>query len=294
MTALVWDQIGERLYETGVDKGVLYAINPSGVYDMGYAWNGLTAVTESPSGAEATPTYADNTKYLVLVSLEEFGATVEAYTYPDAWAQCDGSAEPTPGIAIGQQDRKSFGLAYRTILGNDVLGNKYGYKLHLVWGGKAAPSEKAYATVNDSPEALTLSWEVTTTPIPVGIIASVEYKPTASMTIDSTKVDSDALATLEATLYGSPGVDPSLPTPAQVIAMFSGTLTLATPTAPTYNSSTKVITIPSITGITYYMDGVALSSGAQPAITADKIVVAKPNSGYYFPPVVDDDWFFDF
>ncbi len=294
MTALVWDLVGERFYETGVDHGVLYIPNGSGVYANGYAWNGLTTVTESPTGAEATATYADNIKYLNLISVEEFGATIEAYTYPDEWAQCDGSAVPTPGVSIGQQSRKTFGLCYRTRLGNDLDGTDHGYKLHLIYGATAAPSEKAYASINDSPEAITFSWEVMTIPVAVGTIASVAYKPTASLVVDSTKVDADALAVLEDFLYGTSGSDPTLPLPAAVIAMFSGTLTLATPTAPTYNSTTKVITIPAITGVIYKMNGVTLTAGAQAPITSDKMVNAVPAAGYYFPEVIDTDWFFDF
>lgn len=196
MSKLVWDQTGERLYETGVKNGVLY-IPTNGVYDKGVAWNGLTAVTESPSGAEATALYADDIKYLSLMSTEEFGATVEAYTYPDEFAQCDGSASLAKGASIGQQPRKTFGLSYKTTVGNDVDGNDYGYKLHLIYGALAAPSEKAYSTINDSPEAITFSWEITTTPVNV-----TGYKPTASITIDSTKADAEKLAALEKILYG--------------------------------------------------------------------------------------------
>lgn len=198
---LAWDQTGERLYETGVKNGVLYPQGEGGLYPNGVAWNGLTAVTESPSGAEASALYADDIKYLNLLSTEEFGATVEAYTYPDEFAQCDGSAEIAKGVYIGQQKRKQFGLSYRTTLGNDVDNNDHGYKLHLIYGALAAPSEKAYATINDSPEAITFSWEITTTPVNVD-----GFKPTASISIDSTKVNAEKLAKLEAILYGS---DPS-------------------------------------------------------------------------------------
>ena len=192
MTALVWDQVGERLYETGVDHGVLYIPDPSGDYINGVAWNGLTTVTESPSGAAANPQYADNIKYLNLISAEEFGATVEAFTYPDEFAQCDGTAMPEPGVAIGQQNRKIFGLCYRTRVGNDLDGTDHGYKLHLIYGAQAAPSQKAYATINDSPAATAFSWDVTTTPVQV-----TGYKPAAMLSIDSSKVDAAALADLE-------------------------------------------------------------------------------------------------
>ena len=209
--ALVWDATGERMYETGVEKGVLYVQSASGTYPKGVAWNGLTAVTESPSGAEANAIYADDMKYLNLYSAEEFGATVEAYTYPDEFAECDGSAELVPGVIIGQQKRKAFGLCYRTVLGNDVLNDEYGYKLHIIYGAMASPSEKAYNTVNDSPEAITFSWEVTTTPVNVA-----GMKPTASLVIDSTKVDKANLAALETILYGNETTEPRLPLPDEI------------------------------------------------------------------------------
>ena len=215
MAKLVFDESGKRFYETGVSKGVLYVQDASGAYPQGVAWNGLTAVNEAPSGAEATPLYADDIKYLELRSAEEFGATIEAYTYPDEFEQCDGSAELAEGVVIGQQARKAFGLCYRTIVGNDVQGNDFGYKLHLIYGATAAPSEKAYATVNDSPEAVTFSWEVTCTPVEVA-----GFKPTATVVIDSRKVDSEKLAALEAKLYGSEAEEAQLPLPAEIAAMF--------------------------------------------------------------------------
>lgn len=215
MSALVWDQSSERLYETGVDRGVLYPVT-NNAYGTGVAWNGLTAVNESPSGAEPSDIYADNIKYLTLRSAETFGATIEAYTYPDEFAECDGSAEVATGVTIGQQTRKSFGLCYRTLVGNDTDGQDHGYKLHLIYGCTASPSEKSYQTVNDSPEAITFSWEVSTTPV------NVEgHKPTAQLIVDSTKVDAAKLATLEAQLYGGAESDPKLPTPAEVIAIFA-------------------------------------------------------------------------
>lgn len=211
MSKLIWDQTGERLYETGVKQGVLYLQAKGGTYPKGVAWNGLTTVTESPSGAEATPLYADDIKYLNLISTEELGGTIEAYTYPDEFAECDGSASIATGVYIGQQARKTFGLCYRTTLGNDVDSNAYGYKLHLIYGALAAPSEKAYATINDSPEAITFSWEFSTTPV------NVEgYKPTASITIDSTKVDAEKLANLEKILYGDAENEARLPLPDEV------------------------------------------------------------------------------
>lgn len=208
MAKIVWDESGKRLYETGVKNGVLYIQDETGAYNKGVAWNGLTAVTESPSGAEATPLYADDIKYLELFSAEEFGATIEAYTYPEEFEACDGSASLGTGVTIGQQDRKTFGLCYRTVLGNDVKSNEYGYKLHLIYGAKAAPSEKGYQTINDSPEAITFSWEVTTTPVNVA-----GFKPTASVTIDSTKIDAAKLKTIEDMLYGTESVEAKLPLP---------------------------------------------------------------------------------
>lgn len=210
MAKLAWDQTGERYYETGVKQGVLY-VQEGGAYPKGVAWNGLTAVTESPSGAEASPLYADDIKYLNLLSTEEFGATIEAYTYPDEFMTCDGSAALTEGVYIGQQKRSTFGMCYRTVLGNDTESNDYGYKLHIIYGALAAPSEKAYATINDSPEAITFSWEVTTTPVNV-----TGYKPTASIVIDSTKVDAEKLKSLEDILYGSESEEARLPLPDEI------------------------------------------------------------------------------
>ena len=210
MAKLVWDKTGERLYETGVKNGVLYPM-VDGTYPKGIVWNGLTAVTESPSGAEATPLYADDIKYLNLMSAEEFGATVEAYTYPDEFAECDGSASLGAGVTIGQQPRKTFGLSYKTTVGNDVDNDNHGYKLHLIYGAMASPSEKAYSTINDSPEAITFSWELTTTPVNV-----TGFKPTASLTIDSTKIDPEKLATIEALLYGSESGEAKLPLPDEI------------------------------------------------------------------------------
>lgn len=225
---LVWDKTGEHYYETGVKNGVLYPMSASGAYPKGVAWNGLTAITESPSGAEATALYADDIKYLNLMSNEEFGATVEAYTYPDEFAECDGSASLTEGVYIGQQARKTFGLCYRTTLGNDSKGNDYGYKLHIIYGAMASPSEKAYSTINDSPDAITFSWELSTTPVAVA-----NFKPTASLTIDSTKVDPQKLATLEEILYGKDGtgedhstgaIDPRLPLPDEIANIMKGSV----------------------------------------------------------------------
>lgn len=221
MPRLVWDNTGERLYETGIDRGVLYPQDNTGNYPNGVVWNGLSSVSESPSGAEANAIYADNIKYLELRSAEEFGATVEAYTYPDEFAVCDGSAEVATGVNVGQQPRKKFGLSYRTIVGNDIENDSYGYKLHLIYNAMASPSERQYQTVNDSPEAISFSWEMTTTPVAVG----GNFKPTASITIDSTKADAAKLAELEDVLYGSDTAEARLPLPAEVIDIMGGAAT---------------------------------------------------------------------
>jgi len=214
--AIVWDESGSRLYETGVDHGVLYPQAVGGDYPAGVAWNGLTAVTESPTGAEATPLFADNIKYLNMVSAEQCSGTIEAYTYPEEFAPCDGSAEPVPGVIVQQQTRKAFGMCYRTKIGNDVEGIDYGYKLHLIYGAQAAPSEKAHSTINETPEAITLSWAFTTTPVPV-----TGLKPTASLVIDSTKVDPLKMVALEKLLYGDLAIPAALPMPDAIIALIT-------------------------------------------------------------------------
>jgi hypothetical protein len=291
MTALVWDQSGDRQYETGVEKGVLY-IPTGGVYDIGYAWNGLTAVTESPSGAEPTALYADNMKYLNLISREELSGTIEAYTYPDQFAECDGTAVPHPGVSVGQQTRQTFGLSYKTKLGNDEEADDYGYKLHLIYAALAAPSEKAYSTVNDTPEAITFSWAFSTTPVLV-----TGLKPSAILTINSTEVDPANLTTLESALYGTAGTNPRLPLPDEVITMFAGAQTPVTPTEPTFVSGTGTITIPSVTGVTYrradtnaIVTGTVVISGG---VGASLVIRAAPSTGaYVFTPNSDDDWSF--
>ena len=220
MGRLAWDEIGTRYFETGVKKGVLYPM-VNGAYPNGFAWNGLTAVNESSSGAEPTPLYADNIKYLNLMSAEEFKATIEAYTYPEEFAKCDGSAEIATGVVIGQQKRQAFGLSYVTQLGNDTDGVDYGYKIHLVYGAMASPTDRSYSTINDSPEAMTFSWEVTTTPVEV-----LNFKPTAHITIDSTKADPEALTELENMLYGTAETPPRLPLPERLTEIFEDTLTM--------------------------------------------------------------------
>ena len=229
MSKIIWDAVGEHLYETGVRMGVLYPQAADGTYPTGVAWNGLTGVTESPSGADATALYADDIKYLELRAAEEFGGTIEAYTYPDEWAACDDSVTPATGVVIGQQPRTPFGLCYRTVIGNDTERDAHGYKLHLIYNATASPSERAYQTINDSPDAIEFSWEVTTTPVVLTTKDANDnvLKPTSILTIDSTKVDATALATLEQALYGTaasgqdPAVDAYLPLPDAVLAMFA-------------------------------------------------------------------------
>lgn len=292
MTTLVWDQVGERLYETGVDHGVLY-IPTDGVYDEGVAWNGLVTVTESPSGAEPTPLWADNIKYLNLISREDFGGTIEAYTYPEEFAQCDGSAMPSPGVAIGQQPRRQFGLCYRTQVGNDEEATAFGYKLHLVYGASAAASEKAFGTVNDTPEAITFSWGFSTVPVSV-----TGLKPTAILTVDSTKVDPADLTTLEGILYGTGGTDARLPLPDEVVAIFSGGgVTAVTATQPGFTAGTGAIVIPTVTGVRYRRGdtGAVVAGGTTVTIAASGqtlTIDAEAIPGYVLAPTSDDDWAF--
>ena len=288
MATLIWDASGQRFYETGVDQGVLYLPDGSGAYNNGVAWNGLTSVSESPSGAEPNALYADNIKYLNLYSAEEFGATIEAYTYPDEFAQFDGMYTPEAGVTVGQQSRKSFGLSYRTKVGNDVDGDNHGYKLHLIYGCTASPSEKAFSSINDSPEAITFSYELATVPVAV-----TGATPTSIVTVDSTKVDALALSQLEDFLYGTPGTDPSLPLPDAVIALFAGTVTVVSPTEPTFNG-TDTITIPTQTGVTFHdnTQGGALAPSGAYLIGEDTIIQARPATGYVFPTNVDSDWLY--
>lgn len=293
MSALEWDKVGERLYETGVDHGVLYQLDEAGEYATGEAWNGLTTVTETPSGAESTKNYADNIVYLNLTSAEEFAATIEAFTHPISFEQNDGLGSPTAGVAFGQQRRKAFGFSYRTRIGNDIDDTDHGYKLHLVYGAKAAPSERAYATINEAPEAIPLSWEVSTTPVVVGIVNGVEYKPTSSVIIDSTKTDPVKLALLEEQLYGTISTDPSLPMPADVYATLATTLIVATPTEPAFDQGTNTITIPTVTGLVYKVLGVTKPPGAL-VITTNTVVKAYTLVGYKFPAVYVDEWFYPF
>jgi hypothetical protein len=291
MAKLVWDQIGERRFETGIDHGVLYIPDANGSYVDGVAWNGLTAITEKPSGAEPNAKYADNIKYLSLRSAEQFGGTIEAITYPDEWSQFDGIAIPTPGVAIGQQNRRHFGLCYRTLVGNDIDGEDHAYKLHLVYGATASPSERPYSTVNDSPDTAAFSWDFDTQPVAVGVIGGVSYKPTALLTVISSDVDADTLVDLERMLYGDVAVDPALPLPSTVIGMFSGVVVEVAPNMPGYVQGTHTLTIPNVVGVTYFIEGEAQVAGPQ-IIAADTLVTAQPNPGYVFPEGVDNDWLF--
>src|SRR4051794_35597435 len=293
MTVLQWDQVGDRLYETGVDHGVLYQLDPSGVYADGVPWNGLTTVTESPSGAESNKQFADNIVYVNLISAEEFGGTIEAFTYPDEFAQNDGSFEPAPGVAVGQQGRRPFGLVYRTLQGNDTEGQEHGYKLHLIYGAQASPSEKAYATVNDSPEAIAFSWEFSTTPAPV-----TNHKPTSLLTVDSTKTDPTILTQLNDILFGTVGDNARLPSPDEVIALVAGgvvNVDLGTSAnQPTYASGSHVVTLPNVTGVQWKINGVNKAAGAQPALTTGQTaeVTAVAKTGYNLQG--DDQWTFDY
>lgn len=260
MSRLVWDATGERTYETGLNHGVLYPINAQGEYTPGVAWNGLSSVSESPSGAEANAIYADNIKYLNLYSAEEFGATIECYTYPDEWMLCDGSAAMANGVIAGQQDRKTFGLCYRTVLGNDVDGDAHGYKLHLIYGCKASPSERQYQTINDSPEAITFSYEISTTPI-----NATGFKPLSCITIDSTKADSTKLAALEEVLYGKDAVEAADAVYAQVPAdaTFDATKTYYTKDGTTYTEAT---------GLSSFANGTTYYTMTSPAVEASDAV----------------------
>lgn len=287
MTKLQWDRVGSRRYKTGVDHGVLYMPDLQGAYSDGVAWSGLVNVTESPSGAEPNKQYADNIEYLNLFSAEMFAATIEAFTYPDEFALYNGLAVPTPGVTIGQQPRKTFGFAYRTLLGDDVRSTDLGYELHLVYGAKASPSEQANTTVNDTPEAMNLSWSISTTPVIVD-----GMKPTSIVTINSTQVDPTILAAVETILYGSVGVDPAMPLPDVIISMFEAGVTIAHPTKPSFDGY-DTITIPTVTGIAYYVADVVVPAGAL-TITEDTFVEARPTAGYVIGEGDDSDWAFDF
>lgn len=285
MTALVWDALAERFFETGTDRGVLY-VPTNGAYNNGYAWNGLYAVTESPSGAEPNKQYADNIAYLTLLSAEEFGGTIEAFTCPDQFWQFDGVQKTAAGMKIGQQKRQGFGFSFRTKKGNAV-DEDLGYILHLAYGALASPSEKAYKTINDSPEPVTFSWAFTTTPVPV-----TGFRPTSVVKIDTTDplVSPSSLAALELILYGTTGVNPRMPLPDEVNTILTSGVQLVTPTAPSYNATTDIITIPAITGVIYSVNGVDVPSGAYGPITVNTVVKARPAPTYSFTGTYVTEW----
>lgn len=291
MTKILWDQTGEKKFETGVDHGVLFLRDETGAYTDGVAWNGLTTVTQSPSGAESNKHYADNQVYLNLVSNEEYSATIEAFTYPDEWEQCDGSVEVVPGVTVGQQDRAVFGFSWRSLIGNDTQGTRHGFKIHLVWGGQAAPSERAHETINENVEPMPFSWEVSTTPVAFVDEANENLRPTAHIAVDSTKISAAKLKELTDILYGTEGQDPRLPSPDEVIAIIGNTTTSVSPTTPNYDQSTKVLTIPTKAGVDYYIAGAKVPAGTR-TLTQDTGVTAKPAPGYKFPNNADDYWLY--
>jgi len=286
MSKIQWDKVGERKWENGVDHGVLYKPNNAGEYAGGVAWNGLTTITESPSGAESTKQYADNRVYADLRSAEEYASTIEAFTYPDEFEECNGVAVVN-GVRVAQQNRKPFGLVYRTNIGNDLDADA-GYKLHLVYGLTAAPSEQAHATVNDSPELAAFSWEVSSVPVDVP-----GKKPSATLTVSSLDVPEANMQDLEDILFGTDGSDPRLPLPVEVFSLFAGTNTEVETQAPTYNASTDIVTIPAVTGVVYEVNGEAVTGSYGP-ITEDVVVTAKPAEGYTFTNTSDSDWTINF
>jgi hypothetical protein len=289
VTALVWDDTGNRKYEAGVDRGVLYPLNPANsLYDLGVAWNGLTTVKEKPAGAGANPQFADNIKYLNLLSAETFAGEIDAFTYPDEFGACDGTVATVSGLVVGQQDRQTFGLCYRSKVGSDVSSD-LGFKLHLVYGALASPSEKDYATINASPAAVSFTWAFDCTPVNVS-----GKNPTCLIVVDSTKVDATALTNLENFLYGTGGTPPSLPSPDDVIALFAGSVTALNLTAPTFDGA-HTITIPTQTGVKYYVDGVLHAAGTQ-LLTAGqkKVVTARAQTGYVFNTPVVTSWLFTY
>jgi len=291
MTRIIWDKVTERKFQTGVNKGVLYVRGDDGQYMDGVPWNGLTTVTESPSGAESNIQYADNIPYLNIKSAEQFGCTIEAFSSPPEFEQCDGTAEIAPGVYLHQQARKAFGFTWQNRIGNDTQGVNYGYRINVAWGLDANPSERTHATINESPEAGSLSWEVTSTPTEVGVVGGVEFMPSAKMSFDSDKADATAFAALEDILYGTVGQDPRLPSPAEVIAMFQAeALTPVESVAPTYDAGTDIITIPATAGLVYSVDGVDVPAGAYGPIAEDTVVNVRAAGGYVLTETSDTDF----
>lgn len=298
MTKLAWDQTGQRRYKNGVDHGVIYLRDEDGNYVESEVWNGLTTVTESPSGAESNKQYADNMVYVNIKSAEEYAATIEALYFPDLFRRCDGTAEPEPGVFIGQQTRESFGFSYRNFIGND-LTDQEGEEIHLVYGADAAPSEITHNTINDSPEAGAFSWEVTSLPHEVGTVGGVEYRPTAHITLDSTKIDPAKLATLKDIIYGTESDEPRLPFPSEVFAIVGAGQTdvdlVDQDNQPAYDDVTHVITLPAVTGVQWSVNDEDVASGAQPALAVDEIaeVRARATSQSY-NLVGDDYWVYEY
>lgn len=281
---LEWNKVGENKFETGCDRGVLYHRNiNTGDYDIGYAWNGLTNVTKSPSGAEPNKQYADNKVYLNILSAEEFSFTIEAFTYPDEFAINDGSAEVAPGVTIGQQNRRPFGMSWRTLIGNDTEMLDYGYKIHVAYNALAAPTEAASGTVNESPEASAFSWECSTTPVSVDGVnpaTGKPYKPTATLVVDSTRVPALNLEAIEGILYGTEGQDPRLPLPNEIIELASGAVQVVESQEPVYDAGTDVVTIPNVTGLQYSVGGEDVDPGSYGPIDKDTVVNVRAKDGY--------------
>ena len=291
MSQLTWDKIGERYFETGVSHGTLYIPNAMGLYVNGYAWNGLTGVTASPSGAEATKQYADNIAYLNMTSAEEYGGTIEAFQSPREFDQCDGVARPIPGLSIGQQTRKSFGFSWQTLIGNDIDGQDHAYKIHVAYGAQAAPSEKAYATVNESPEAVTLSWTFTTTPAPISpeiIVEGRALKPTAYLAFDSRDFSPAKMQELKDILYGTASTNPRLPSPRELITIMQTNLTEVEPQDPTFDDTDNELVIPAQTGVVYLANGVVIEGTH--ILEESVTITAIPAPGYKFANVVQTQW----
>lgn len=296
MAKFIWDKVTEKKFETGVSNGVLYLPNNQGAYDEGEVWNGLTTVTESPSGAESNKQYADNQVYVNIKSVEEFGCTIEAFTYPVKFEQCDGTAKVN-GVSVGQQGRRSFGFSWQSLIGNDTEGTDHGYKIHLAYGLDAAPTEKTHTTVNESPEASNFSWEVTSVPTAVegtDPVTGKDLKPTAKLTISSLDHTPAKMQELKDVLYGTAGQDGRLPSPTEVINLMAGALTSVETQAPTYDNTTDIVTIPTVTGVEYLVDGEVVPSGPFGPITEDIVVTARPATGYKFTNTSDEDWTINF
>lgn len=295
MTRIEWGRTGERFFETGVSRGVLYPTDKFGAYPKGVAWTGLTAVNESPSGAEATKEYADNQVYLNMISAEEFSGTIEAFQSPVEFDQCDGSASTVPGIRIGQQTRRAFGFSYQTLIGNDIDGQEHGYKVHVVYGALAAPSERNHETVNDSPEPVTLSWEFNTTPANITPEIKIDgkaLKPVSTLSFDSRYFSAAKMQELTDILYGTESSDARLPSPFELITLMGlGQAVEVTPTAPTFDDVSDTLTIPTVLGVSYFSNGAAIEPGDH-VIEGPTLVTSVPKIGYAFPKFIQTQWAF--